>query len=179
MPKYLMLLQLNQEGLEGYLKEGFANRAQYAGSLVEDNGGTLEAFYFAYGDDDLFAIIDVPEESLAIATSLAVSRGGVGHVSTTPLITPEQMDEAATKMADYRPPGQQPASQLLRDRGLGRSPTHGWADGPAARQGGSRSRRAAPAPYPSRSRASSALRRSFPLRVRGSSSTSAYWCGCL
>ena len=42
------------------LKEGFANRAQYARSLVEDNGGTLDAFYFAYGDDDLFAIIDVP-----------------------------------------------------------------------------------------------------------------------
>ena len=68
-------------------------------------GGTLEAFYFAFGDTDVFALADAPDNITAAAVSLAVSASGAVHTKITALLTPEEVDQATKKSVSYRPPG--------------------------------------------------------------------------
>jgi uncharacterized protein with GYD domain len=74
--------------------------------LVHEVGGTLEAFYYAFGDYDLIVIMDLPDNASAAALSLAVSAGGATKVKTTVLLTPEEIDQATKKKVSYQPPGQ-------------------------------------------------------------------------
>ena len=62
-------------------------------------------FYYALGDDDVYVIADLPDNTAAAAISLAVSATGAVQIKTVPLIAAEDMDEAAKKSVDYRPPG--------------------------------------------------------------------------
>jgi uncharacterized protein with GYD domain len=73
--------------------------------LIEDRGGRLEAFYFAYGEDDALLIVDVPDSSSGLALTLAVNASGAARLSTVPLLTPEDVDAAAKISVSYRPPG--------------------------------------------------------------------------
>ena len=68
-------------------------------------GGSLEAFYYAFGDSDIYVIADLLDEAAATAASLVVGASGAGSVKTTVLITPETVDEAVGRTVDYRPPG--------------------------------------------------------------------------
>ena len=75
--------------------------------LIEGLGGKLDSFYYAYGDIDAYAICDLPDASAGIALSLAVNASGAVNISTTPLITPEEIDAAARKVPSYRAPGEE------------------------------------------------------------------------
>ena len=76
MPKYLFQGSYTVEGLQGLLREGGTKRREVVGQLVQTLGGTLEAFYYAYGGDDFFIIVDVPDSVTATAASLAVNATG-------------------------------------------------------------------------------------------------------
>ena len=69
------------------------------------SGGKVEAFYYAYGEDDAFIIMDLPDVSTGLAISLTVNASGAVRVSTVPLITPEELDAASKKGVKYRAPG--------------------------------------------------------------------------
>ena len=105
MPKYLVHGSYTAEGLRGLLKEGGTSRRKAVENLVKGMGGTVEAFYFAYGDEDVYVIADVPDEASMTAIALAVNATGSVAVKTSVLITPEAVDEAVKKAVDYRPPG--------------------------------------------------------------------------
>ena len=105
MPKYLYQAGYTDEGLEGLLKEGGSKRKEAVEKAALSLGGTLEAFYYAFGDVDVFAIVDLPDNVSASTFSLLVTAGGGATVSTTVLITPEEVDQATKKTLDYRPPG--------------------------------------------------------------------------
>lgn len=104
MPKYLIQANYTTEGLQGALSEGFQSRLDTVTSMIEGAGGTIEAFYFAYGEHDVIGIVDGPEEA-ALALSLAVNASGAVELSTTPLVTIEQMDVARGQLPNFRPPG--------------------------------------------------------------------------
>lgn len=72
---------------------------------VEALGGSLDAVYFAFGDADAYLIVDLPDNVSAAALAMAVNASGVVSGKTTVLLTPEEVDEAAKKSVDYRPPG--------------------------------------------------------------------------
>ena len=93
------------EGLRGVLREGGTKRREAVAQLVQALGGTLETFYYAYGDD-FFIIVDVPDSVTATAASLAVNATGAVQFKTIVLITPEEVDAAVQKTVTYRPPGQ-------------------------------------------------------------------------
>ena len=59
MAKYLFQAVHTDEGLEGLLKEGGSKRREAVEKAVKSLGGTLEAFYYAFGDADVFAIVDL------------------------------------------------------------------------------------------------------------------------
>jgi uncharacterized protein with GYD domain len=69
-------------------------------------GGSIESFYFSFGTTDVFLVLDLPDNLSATAVSLAVNASGAVQVSTSALISTEEMDQATQKSVDYRPPGQ-------------------------------------------------------------------------
>ncbi len=105
MPKYLLQASYTAEGLRGLLKEGATKRKAAAEQLIDSLGGKLEVFYPAFGDTDVFLIVDAPDNESAAAASMAVGASGAVQVKTTVLLTPEEMDRATRKTVSYRPPG--------------------------------------------------------------------------
>ena len=106
MPKYLAHASYTTEGLKGLLKDGGSKRREAVEQLAKGVGGTVEAFYYAFGDDDLFVILDLPDNVSATIMSLVVNASGAVNAKVTVLITPEEVDQATKKSLDYVPPGQ-------------------------------------------------------------------------
>jgi len=105
MAKYLWAASYSTEGVKGVLKEGGSGRRDAIEKLVADLGGTLEAFYFGFGQDDVYVIADLPDNTAAAAVSLAVGGTGSVRIKTTVLLTPDEVDRAAHTTVGYRAPG--------------------------------------------------------------------------
>jgi uncharacterized protein with GYD domain len=106
MPKYLLQGSYTTDGAKGILQKGGSQRKAALEEAAKSLGGRLESFYYAFGDSDAIAIIEVPDNVSAVSVSLAVNSSGRIQCKTTPLLTPEEMDEATRKTVSYRPPGQ-------------------------------------------------------------------------
>jgi uncharacterized protein with GYD domain len=104
MAKFLIRARYTQSGMQGAVKEGFAARESYIKGLIKSMGGTTETWYWAYGEDDILVIIDA-EPPAALAISIVVNESGAVHLSTTPLITSAEMDQARGMLPAYRAPG--------------------------------------------------------------------------
>ena len=105
MSKYLFRTTYTQAGVSGLLKEGGSGRRDALQQTVEGLGGTLEGFYYAFGEDDLLLIADLPDEEAAAAFSMFVSAAGALTVNCTVLMTPETIDRAVSRSVSYRAPG--------------------------------------------------------------------------
>lgn len=105
MPKYLIQLSYTADGAKGVLEGGGSARVTAASETVAQFDGKIEAFYFCFGPDDAALIVDVPNPAAMAAISLAVTASGAIRTRATVLLTPEQIDEAATMHVRYRPPG--------------------------------------------------------------------------
>jgi uncharacterized protein with GYD domain len=105
MAKYLIKGCYRADGTKGLLKEGGSKRVEVVQKAIEGLGGKVEAFYYAFGDADVVAIIDVPDATAAIAFSLTVNATGAVQTTTTPLITPQEIDQAVKKSIKFRAPG--------------------------------------------------------------------------
>ena len=106
MPKYLYQGSYTEEGLKGLIKEGGTKRLETLKNAVESLGGNLEAFYYAFGDNDFYFIADNPDSISSLTGSILANASGTVNVKITVLITPEEVDEAVKKTMDWRPPGQ-------------------------------------------------------------------------
>ena len=106
MPKYLVQANYVGEGIKGLLKEGGSSRQAAVEKLAGSLGGSVESMYYAFGETDVFIIVDVPDNATMAAVALLASASGAVTVKTTVLMTSEEIDEAAKKTPVYRPPGQ-------------------------------------------------------------------------
>jgi uncharacterized protein with GYD domain len=105
MPKYLFEANYLSEGLQGLLKEGGTRRRAAVDQLFASLGGTVEVFYYAFGDKDVFIIGDLPDNASAAALAIKVNAAGVTTLKTTVLMTAQEVDVAVRKTSIYRPPG--------------------------------------------------------------------------
>ena len=105
MPKYLLQVSYTADGAKGLVKDGGSKRRAAASTLVQSLGGKLETLYFAFGETDVIAIVDLPDNAAAAAASLAVAGSGAMTSKITVLLTPEEVDQAVKKSASYTPPG--------------------------------------------------------------------------
>lgn len=105
MPKFLIEASLTTEGVKGVQREGGTARREAVKKALESAGGQLEAFYFAFGDRDVYVLADFPDNESATAMALAVNASGAVAIRTTVLLTPEEVDAAAKRSVEYRPPG--------------------------------------------------------------------------
>lgn len=106
MPKYLIIGSYTSEGAKGIVKGGGSARKAVVSAAMEKVGAKVESFYFAMGGDDVYVIVDAPDNASVVGASLAASAGGGAAVKTVVLLTPEEMDQAAKVAAEssYTPP---------------------------------------------------------------------------
>jgi uncharacterized protein with GYD domain len=105
MANYLVKASYSSEGVKGVLKGGGSARADAVSKAVKGLGGTMRSFHFAFGGDDAIVIVELPDNIAAAALGLAVSATGLASVTTTVLLTPAEIDEAAKRHVTYTPPG--------------------------------------------------------------------------
>ncbi|MET1001817.1 MAG: GYD domain-containing protein [Acidimicrobiia bacterium] len=105
MPKYLIVASYNTEGIKGVLDKGGVARRDAVSKLITDAGGSLESFHFAFGDEDAYVIVDLPNNETVAAIAMTVAASGAVTCKTVVLLTPEEIDRAAGVAVDYRPPG--------------------------------------------------------------------------
>jgi uncharacterized protein with GYD domain len=105
MPKYLWQVNYTTEGAKGLAAEGGSSRRDAVEKMLESVGGRLEAFYYTFGSDDLVVIGELPDNVAAATLALKTIASGAAHSRTVVLLTPEEIDEAARREVNYRPPG--------------------------------------------------------------------------
>ena len=105
MAKYLVKASYTASGAKGLLNEGGSARRDAATQLLESLGGKVESFYFAFGSNDAYVVVDMPDNASAAAASLAVNSTGAVTTNVVVLMTAEEVDEACQKSPAYRPPG--------------------------------------------------------------------------
>jgi len=94
------------EGIKGVLKDGGTGRRTAVEAAVKSLGGKLEGFYYAFGETDVYVIVDGIENATAAAFSMGIgSTGTKRQLKTTVLMTPEEIDQAGKKTMSYRAPG--------------------------------------------------------------------------
>ena len=105
MAKFLLKGSYTSSGVKGVMKDGGTGRREAVQKLIEGAGGKMEAFYFAFGEADVYVIADLPDNVTAAALSAAVNSVGAVELGTVALLTPDEIDQAVKKAVDYRPPG--------------------------------------------------------------------------
>jgi uncharacterized protein with GYD domain len=105
MKKYLITASYNADGTKGLLEEGGTGRKSEVQKMLTGMGGKMEAFYYAFGEHDVYIISDLPDDATAAAVGLRVKATGLVSISTTVLLMPEDIDAASKKSVNYRAPG--------------------------------------------------------------------------
>ncbi len=105
MPKFLLRGSYSVDGVKKLVDHGGTKRRQEVERVAEEAGGKLEALYWAFGEDDVYAVLDLPSNTSMAAISLAIGAGGLIRSKTVVLMTPEEVDEATKQSGELRPPG--------------------------------------------------------------------------
>ena len=105
MSKYLIIANYATEGVKGILAKGGTARKAAVEASIEGLGGSVESFYFGFGDADGYVLVDLPNNVSAAALAMQVSASGMASARTVVLLTPEEIDQAAKLPNSYRAPG--------------------------------------------------------------------------
>lgn len=106
MPRYMYEVAYTPEAW-GTLVKKPQDRIEAVRPAIRKLGGRIEAAYFAFGDYDLVAIANMPDNVSAAAFSIAASAGGsIKAIKTTPLMTIREGMRAmrAAKRSAYEAP---------------------------------------------------------------------------
>ena len=106
MPYYMIQLGYLPGAWDNLIDEP-VNRLEVVKPAVEKLGGRIVDGYLSFGEYDLVAIAEMPDNVSAAAFSLAVEAGGaVEQYKTTPLLTMDEAIEAMKKAqtTGYKPP---------------------------------------------------------------------------
>jgi uncharacterized protein with GYD domain len=106
MAKYLLKASYTADGLKGVMEVGGTSRVKALEGTLTGVGGSLESFYFAFGGDDVYLIVDLPDHAAAVALAAAVATSGaISRYETVVLLSPSEVDQAMNVAVDYVPPG--------------------------------------------------------------------------
>ena len=105
MARYMFIARYTSTGAKGLVTAGGSARRSAIEKMATGLGGRMETFDFAFGEDDVYIIAELPDNKAAAAVALAVNSTGHTSVRTVVLMTPEDVDAAATQTVNYSPPG--------------------------------------------------------------------------
>jgi|SRR5215469_6559201 len=97
MAKFLAIASYTTDGMRELADHGASGRIEASKKLVAEAGGSIESFYYAFGSDDAFILIDLPDNVAAAATAIAAGASGVVVNRMVPLLTPAEIDEAVSR----------------------------------------------------------------------------------
>jgi len=106
MKKYLIKACYNANGVKGLIADGGSKRKSEVQKMLAGLGGKLDSFYYAFGDHDAYITCELPDDISAAAVGLRVNSTGLVTISTTVLLSPEDIDAASKKSVSYRAPGE-------------------------------------------------------------------------
>jgi uncharacterized protein with GYD domain len=87
MPAYLYRVGYTSESWAAQVKKP-TNRQEMLAPIVRGLGGRILSFHYAFGEDDVIMIVQLPDNKAAAALALAADAGGaLSHITTTPLMT--------------------------------------------------------------------------------------------
>ena len=107
MSVYLMRFSYTPEAWARLVKQP-EDRREVARAVIEKLGGTLQGFWYGFGEHDGYVLIEAPDNVSAAAFSVGIAaRGSLRSADTTVLLTVEETIEMLKKTQDlpYRPPG--------------------------------------------------------------------------
>ena len=104
MSKFLFEASYTTDGIKGVQGAGGSSRRDAVAQVAESVGGKLEAFYFAFGEQDAYVVVELPDNESAAAVALTVNASGAVTVKTVVLLTPEEVDDAAKRSVDTSRP---------------------------------------------------------------------------
>jgi uncharacterized protein with GYD domain len=105
VPRYLFIVNYAPDGAKALMSAGGSARRTAIEKAVSGMDGRVESFDFAFGADDAYTIIELPDERAAAALALTVSGSGLTKVRVVVLLTPADIDAASQLRPDYSPPG--------------------------------------------------------------------------
>jgi uncharacterized protein with GYD domain len=108
MPVYLMRFSYTPETWARLIQNP-EDRRDAARAYLEQVGGTLQGFWYGFGEYDGYAILEAPDNVSAAGAVLAIAAGGaLSSIETTVLMTVEETLEALAKSKSigYRRPGE-------------------------------------------------------------------------
>jgi uncharacterized protein with GYD domain len=107
MPLYLSKFSMTPEAWAKLIREP-EDRRETVGRLLEETGGKLHGYWYAFGEDDGYVLAEAPDNTaMASALMNVAASGAFRAVSTTILLTVEEALSALNGARDisYRPPG--------------------------------------------------------------------------
>jgi uncharacterized protein with GYD domain len=107
VPNYLLQVSYTPEAWAAMAKDP-QDRIEKVRPAVEKLGGKLENGWLCFGEYDLVAILDMPDDVSMAGAAMAFAAGGaIKSQRTTPLMSTAQGVEAMRKAGGvaYRPPG--------------------------------------------------------------------------
>ena len=105
MGTYLLEADYVGPGIAGLIREGGSRRRAAVAELFKSMGGSLESFYYAFGEHDVFTIGELPDDATAMALALQINASGAASCRVTVLVMPEALDQSVKKGGRYRAPG--------------------------------------------------------------------------
>jgi uncharacterized protein with GYD domain len=105
--KYLVLFNLTSESAKRFVAKP-SDRAAVVREVAESAGGSLESYYWMFGQYDGAAVFEVPDSHAMAAVSLAITgSGALSRFETHELIESGDLTAIAerAKGIAYRPPG--------------------------------------------------------------------------
>jgi len=126
MAKYLVLFGFSSEAIKQFVMSP-SDRAAAVRRLVESVGGSLECYYWMFGQYDGVAIVEMPDSRTQAAATLAIiSSDAFTHFETHELIEVEDLARIAVRAKNiaYQPPGAE-RPHRPGDSAYGINPAHG------------------------------------------------------
>jgi uncharacterized protein with GYD domain len=74
--------------------------------MITELDGSVESFYFAFGEGDAYVTVEMPDNTTAAAVGLAVGSSGMASCRTIVLLTPDEIDRATQTQLHYQAPGE-------------------------------------------------------------------------
>ena len=106
MPLFMIQASYSAQATASMVKNP-QDRAAAVRPMIERSGGKLHGLWLAFGEYDIVAIAEMPDNTSAAAISMAIgSSGAMSAYRTTPLLTMAEATEAMKKAgtAGYQAP---------------------------------------------------------------------------
>jgi uncharacterized protein with GYD domain len=107
MARYMIQASYSDQGLAALIKDP-QDRSTAVRRMIEGLGGKLETFDYSFGDYDVVAILELPDNVTMMAMSMAIAvSGALKSFNTTVLMPMAQAVEAMRKASavGYQAPG--------------------------------------------------------------------------